>query len=95
MYQLFLCLLAASLAASWPVTETDYGLGTIATTQDFMTKDYDVVIFVNDDIYNLGESYAAIEKALTRYNGVCFELTKCLQIHKKNKFIVCSVCISA
>ncbi len=72
MYQLFLCLLAASLVASWPLADEEFGLGKITNTSTYMSKDYDVVIFVNDDMYNLGEPYAAIEKALTRYNGVRF-----------------------
>ncbi len=72
MYQLFLCLLAASLAASWPLADEEYGLGKIATTKSYMLKDYDVVIFVNDDMYNLEAPYTEIETALTRYNGVCF-----------------------
>ncbi len=69
MLQLFLCLLAASLAVN-AVTDEEYGLGKIAAAADYMSKDYDVVIFVNDDMYNLGPNFANIETALTRYNGV-------------------------
>ncbi len=70
MFQLLLCLLSASLAVGTPLSNEAYGLGTIIDTTDYMKKDYDVVIFVNDEMYNLGENYTAIETALRRYNGV-------------------------
>ncbi len=71
MFRLIICLLAASLAVN-AVTDVDYGLGTVDVTKDYMLDKYDVVIFVNDEMYNLGPKYDKIEAALTRYNGVRF-----------------------
>ncbi len=70
MLQLFLCLLVASLAVGENLPNEEYGLGKIEFNDSYMLEKYDVVIFVNDDMYNLGTGFEKIEAALTRYNGV-------------------------
>lgn len=69
LFALFALLVSTPPIRADP-TDAEYGLGLVAETTDFKLAEYDVVIFVNDAITNLGAEFSEIEKALVRYNGV-------------------------
>ncbi len=62
---LFLVSLFGALSRAIPS-----GLGKIQVGTDLLSSDHDVVIFVNDEMYNLGQEFVDIQEALQRYGGV-------------------------
>ncbi len=73
---LFLISLFGALSRAIPS-----GLGKIQVGTDLLSSDHDVVIFVNDERYNLGQEFADIQDALQRYGGVCLLLCGGSNIH--------------
>ncbi|BHF62878.1 metalloexopeptidase activity [Sparganum proliferum] len=51
-----------------------------ATTNDILSVDYDVVIFLNDDIFNLEGDFQDIGEALVQYNGLDSTTPKKMQV---------------